>query len=175
MKKQLSLFISISFISFLSVHAQNNEINAAVQVNTDQQSTQNNVQVSLGNGNENMQDVALNTLGNNPPSNIINTNLINTNIAVQQQTQVQVQTTTTSQDVASVSVGSSGRRSTASYSSSASFSSSRSHAFKMNLHIHIGRVHIARKFFHEFPVFQAKTYKHIFKGKNKSFKKCFHF
>jgi hypothetical protein len=172
MKKTYSLLICIYFISLLAVQGQNVEINSAVQVNTDQQSNQNNVQVSLGNGNENMQDVALNTLGNNPPSNLINTNIPITNIAIQQTTQ-QVQTNTTSQDVASVSVGSSGHRSTASYSSSASFSSSHFHAFKMNLHI--GKVHIARKFFHEFPVFQAKTYKHIFKGKNKSFKKCFHF
>jgi len=173
MKKTYALSICIFLISLLAVQGQNVEINSAVQVNTDQQSNQNNVQVNFSNNNINLPDVAMNTLGNNPPSNIINTNLINTNIAVQQQTQVQLQTTTTNQDVASVSVSSSGRRSTASYSGSASFSSSRSHAFKMNLHI--GRVHIARKFFHEFPVFQAKTYKHIFKGKNKSFKKCFHF
>lgn len=163
----------MSFISFLCVRAQNNEINAPVQVNTDQQSNLNKIQVNTATNNENIQDIALNNSGSNPPSNLINTDIPVTNFNVQQQTQVQVQTINSSQEVASVSLGSSGHSSRASYTASTSFSSSHSHSFKMNLHI--GKVRIARKFFHECPAFKAKTYKRIFKGKNKSFKKCVHF
>ena len=168
MKKSYSLFICFSFASILSVQSQNIETNQAVLGNTDQQNNLNNVQINASLNNANMQDIALNNNENNPPSNIINTN-----IAVQQQTQIQVQTNTTNQNITSVSLGSSSRSSRTSYSASSSFSSSGSHAFKMKLHI--GKVHIARKFFHECPLFQSKTYKHLFRGKNKSYKKCFHF
>lgn len=134
-------------MSFILVEAQN-----VLIINTDVQINANNVPNNMINIPQ-QQVLATNSI----PINQTNVTLNNDNNVNQQ-------------DFGTFTLG--GGRSHSTGSGSTGISSGK-HSLKLDLNL--GKVHIARKFFHEFPLFKAKTYKKLFHSKKRSVKKCFKF
>jgi hypothetical protein len=152
MRKKYFLLVIVLFVSS-TTFSQNNQINPPVQINNEQQinATANQQTVALSNNN---------MPGNNPPV---------ANIYPQQAVQQQVQTNMGNKNEGTIVIKTGNRT----ISSSTFSSPSKSHSMKLKLHLN--KIHIARRFFHNFPLFQSKTYKHIFTSKKRSIKHCFRF